>query len=79
MLTTAEVDVDPTPQTPARRAARRLLLTVVFVCAACGLVYEFAQVTLGSIGNTATQAPTVLSVTVFAMGVGSFVVEPLQR
>lgn len=81
MVTTADVEIGPTPQTPARRAARRLLLAVVFVCAACGLVYELALVTLGSylIGNTATQASIVLSVMVFAMGIGSLAVKPLQR
>ncbi len=64
-----------------RRGARSILLTVVFVCAACGLVYELALVTLGSylIGNTATQASIVLSVMVFAMGIGSLAVKPLQR
>lgn len=63
------------------RWARAGLLTVVFVCAACGLVYELALVSLGSflIGNTATQASIVLSVMVFAMGVGSLAAKPLQR
>ena len=38
-----------------RGFARAALLAVVFVCAACGLVYELALVSLGSylIGNTA--------------------------
>ncbi len=68
---------------PARRnrAARAVLLAVVFVCAACGLVYELALVSLGSylIGNTATQASIVLAVMVFAMGVGSLAAKPLQH
>ena len=64
-----------------RGFARAPLLAVVFVCAACGLVYELALVSLGSylIGNTATQASIVLSVMVFAMGVGSLAAKPLQR
>ncbi|WP_132991942.1 polyamine aminopropyltransferase [Gordonia zhaorongruii] len=62
------------------RLARSALLAVVFVCAACGLVYELALVSLGSflIGNTATQASIVLAVMVFAMGVGSLAAKPLQ-
>ncbi|MGV9709258.1 polyamine aminopropyltransferase [Gordonia sp. NPDC003424] len=62
------------------RWSRTALLAVVFVCAACGLVYELALVSLGSflIGNTATQASIVLAVMVFAMGVGSLAAKPLQ-
>ncbi|MFT3661661.1 MAG: polyamine aminopropyltransferase [Gordonia sp. (in: high G+C Gram-positive bacteria)] len=77
--TSAAEPTGPTP--PRRRAARSALLAVVFVCAACGLVYELALITLGSylIGNTATQASIVLAVMVFAMGVGSLAAKPLQR
>ncbi|MDA0567305.1 polyamine aminopropyltransferase [Streptomonospora sp. S1-112] len=55
------------------RAARLLVLFAVFVCAACGLVYELALVALGSylLGDTIVQASVVLSVMVFAMGIGS--------
>ncbi|RCV49186.1 polyamine aminopropyltransferase [Marinitenerispora sediminis] len=55
------------------RAARFLVLLAVFVCAACGLVYELALVALGSylLGDTILQASVVMSVMVFAMGVGS--------
>lgn len=58
-----------------------MLLAVVMLCAACGLVYELALVTLGSylLGNTATQASIVLSVMVFAMGIGSLAAKPLRR
>ncbi|WP_202422514.1 spermidine synthase [Gordonia sp. SID5947] len=61
--------------------SRASLLAVVFVCAACGLVYELALVSLGSflIGNTATQASIVLAVMVFAMGIGSLAAKPLQN
>ncbi|WP_422389322.1 polyamine aminopropyltransferase [Actinomadura luteofluorescens] len=52
----------------------------MFACAACGLVYELALVALGSylVGNSVTQASIVLSVMVFAMGVGSLAAKPLQ-
>ncbi|MFE6863830.1 polyamine aminopropyltransferase [Nocardia sp. NPDC057668] len=64
-----------------RRAARLGLLLTVFVCASCGLVYELALVTLGSflIGDTAVQASIVLSVMIFAMGIGALAAKPLQR
>lgn len=63
------------------RWARALLLTAVFVCAGCGLVYELALVALGSylIGDAVGQASVVLSVMVFAMGIGSLGAKPLQR
>ncbi|GAA3736396.1 spermidine synthase [Spinactinospora alkalitolerans] len=74
---------DPGPlRMPVRpRAARFLVLLAVFVCAACGLVYELALVALGSylLGNTITQASVVLSVMVFAMGVGSLAAKRLAR
>ncbi len=56
-------------------------MAVVFICASCGLVYELALVTLGSylIGNTAAQASIVLSIMVFAMGVGSLAAKRLLR
>jgi spermidine synthase len=57
------------------------VLGAAFACAACGLVYELALVALGSylVGNSITQASIVLSVMVFAMGVGSLAGKPLQR
>lgn len=63
------------------RFARLALLTTVFVCAACGLVYELSLVTLGSylIGDTATQASITLSVMVCAMGVGALAAKPLRH
>ncbi|ROO82902.1 spermidine synthase [Actinocorallia herbida] len=62
------------------RGRRALVLAAVFVCAACGLVYELALVALGSylVGNSITQASIVLSVMVCAMGVGSLAAKPLQ-
>ncbi|EST29636.1 polyamine aminopropyltransferase [Streptomyces roseochromogenus] len=52
---------------------RFLVLVCVFVCAACGLVYELELVAFASylIGDSVTQASVVLSVMVFAMGIGS--------
>ncbi|RKN46460.1 polyamine aminopropyltransferase [Micromonospora endolithica] len=70
-----------TVDAPARwRLARATVLAAVFVCAACGLVYELALVALGSylIGDTVGQASIVLGVMVFAMGVGALAAKPLQ-
>jgi len=66
--------------TAPRRAARAGVLAAVFVCAACGLVYELALVALGSylIGDTVGQASIVLGVMVFAMGIGALAAKPLQ-
>ncbi|MCX4747575.1 spermidine synthase [Kitasatospora sp. NBC_01287] len=65
----------PTPARAGRRprAARPLVLLAAFVCAACGLVYELELVALGGylLGDSVTQTSVVLSVMVFAMGVGS--------
>nr|WP_244376334.1 polyamine aminopropyltransferase [Streptomyces ficellus] len=63
------------------RGTRFLLLLAVFVCAACGLVYELALTALGSylIGNSVMQTSVVISVMVFAMGIGSLAAKPLQR
>ncbi|MBA8826628.1 spermidine synthase [Saccharopolyspora lacisalsi] len=66
---------------PRGRVSRTAVLVAVFICAACGLVYELALVALGSylIGDTVGQASIVLSLMVFAMGVGALVAKPLQR
>ncbi|NKZ03866.1 polyamine aminopropyltransferase [Actinomadura latina] len=75
----SQADGPGRPRVPAR-FARTLVLAAVFTCAACGLVYELALVALGSylVGNSVTQASIVLSVMVFAMGVGSLAAKPLQ-
>ncbi|MEC4016426.1 polyamine aminopropyltransferase [Streptomyces sp. H27-D2] len=59
---------------------RLLLLSVVFICAACGLVYELELVALASYlaGDSVTQASVVLSVMVFAMGIGSLLAKRLR-
>jgi spermidine synthase len=56
------------------------VLAAVFVCAACGLVYELELVALASylIGDSVTQASVVLSVMVFAMGCGSLLAKRLR-
>ena len=67
---------------PVRQATGRfLVLSGVFVCAACGLVYELELVALASylMGDSVTQASVVLSVMVFAMGVGSLAAKRLRR
>ncbi|MFJ2721765.1 polyamine aminopropyltransferase [Streptomyces sp. NPDC087437] len=60
---------------------RFLVLAGVFVCAACGLVYELELVALASylMGDSVTQASIVLSVMVFAMGIGSLAAKRLRR
>ncbi|WP_055531673.1 polyamine aminopropyltransferase, partial [Streptomyces graminilatus] len=61
-------------------AGRFLVLAGAFVCAACGLVYELELVALASylIGDSVTQASVVLSVMVFAMGIGSLAAKRLR-
>ncbi|MYS20851.1 spermidine synthase [Streptomyces sp. DvalAA-14] len=61
-------------------AARALVLAAVFVCAACGLIYELELVALASylVGDSVTQASVVLSVMVFAMGCGSLLAKRLR-
>lgn len=83
---TAATEADPTSEIGERlavapRVARFAILLAVFVCAACGLVYELALIALGSylIGDSIVQASIVLSTMVFAMGIGSLASKPLQR
>ncbi|MFD8479282.1 spermidine synthase [Kitasatospora sp. NPDC059673] len=63
------------------RPARILVLLAAFVCAACGLVYELELVALGGylLGDSVTQTSVVLSVMVFAMGIGSLLAKSLTR
>ncbi|WP_079127391.1 polyamine aminopropyltransferase [Streptomyces sp. TP-A0874] len=63
------------------RLARLTVLATVFVCASCGLVYELELVALASylFGDSVTQASVVLSLMVFAMGVGSLLAKHLCR
>ncbi|MFD6921110.1 polyamine aminopropyltransferase [Streptomyces sp. NPDC059944] len=74
-------DVQGQARLPVRPGVGRfLVLAGVFVCAACGLVYELELVALASylIGDSVTQASVVLSVMVFAMGVGSLAAKRLR-
>lgn len=59
---------------------RGFVLASVFMCAACGLVYELELVALAAylVGDSVTQASVVLSVMVFAMGVGSLLAKRLR-
>ncbi|MEU2083033.1 polyamine aminopropyltransferase [Streptomyces albus] len=59
---------------------RAYVLASVFVCAACGLVYELELVAMATalVGDSVTQASVVLSVMVFAMGIGSLVAKRLR-
>ncbi|MEU9116258.1 polyamine aminopropyltransferase [Streptomyces sp. NPDC048483] len=59
---------------------RLLVLAVVFVCAACGLVYELELVALATylVGDSVTQASVVLSLMVFAMGIGALLAKRLR-
>ncbi|MTE19839.1 polyamine aminopropyltransferase [Streptomyces sp. TRM43335] len=59
---------------------RFLVLVAVFLCAACGLVYELELVALGSYlaGDSVTRTSVVLSVMVFAMGLGSLLAKRLR-
>ncbi|MCF6525898.1 polyamine aminopropyltransferase [Streptomyces sp. JJ36] len=73
------------PARPARLpvpagVGRGVVLLSVFVCAACGLVYELELVALASylVGDSVTHASVVLSVMVFAMGVGSLLAKRLR-
>ncbi|MGY0068695.1 polyamine aminopropyltransferase [Streptomyces sp. QTS137] len=70
------------PRLPVRPdTGRFLVLAGVFVCAACGLVYELELVALATylMGDSVTQASVVLSVMVFAMGIGSLGAKRLRR
>ncbi|MEU5364519.1 polyamine aminopropyltransferase [Streptomyces sp. NPDC005925] len=80
--TSSEAVCGPAARLPVRPATGRfLVLACVFVCAACGLVYELELVALASylMGDTVTQASVVLSVMVFAMGIGALAAKRLCR
>ncbi|MFJ9826709.1 spermidine synthase [Streptomyces sp. NPDC101160] len=80
-VTTLPLPPKPAVRQPVRPGAVRYpVLVTVFVCAACGLVYELELVALATylIGDSVTQASVVLSVMVFAMGVGSLLAKRLR-
>ncbi len=61
------------------RPALVVVYAAVLVCAACGLLYELALVALGGylIGSSIEQTAIVISVSMFAMGVGALIAKPL--
>lgn len=75
----AQAAADRAPLPVPARLGRGIVLASVFVCAACGLVYELELVAVASslVGDSVTQASVVLSVMVFAMGVGSLLAKRL--
>ncbi|WP_055587378.1 polyamine aminopropyltransferase [Peterkaempfera griseoplana] len=80
-MTGAPPDPRRQPAGIAPGAARLLVLLATFVCAACGLVYELELVALGGrlLGDPVTQTSVVLSVMVFAMGMGSLLAKHLTH
>lgn len=60
--------------------ARFLVLATAFCCAACGLVYELELIAMADylVGNTVTHTSIVLSLMVFAMGIGSLAAKRLR-
>jgi predicted membrane-bound spermidine synthase len=66
---------------PVRAGTGRfLVLVAVFICAACGLVYELELIALADylVGDTVTHTSVVLSLMVFAMGIGSLSAKRLR-
>ncbi len=77
----AEAPSAPAGVPPPPVRARRLVLAATFVCAACGLVYELALITLGAYltGSSITQTSVVIGVVMASMGLGALAVKPLLR
>ena len=75
------LDADPASARPRLQPAEVLLLTSVFVVAACGLVYELAAGALASylLGDSVLQFSTIIGTYLFAMGVGSWLSRYLER
>lgn len=73
----------PAGEGPGERAsaAELLLLTSVFIVAACGLVYELAAGALASylLGDSVLQFSTIIGTYLFAMGLGSWLSRYLER
>lgn len=68
----ASVGFEPAPERP--KAGAVVLLTCVFVVAACGLLYELAAGALASylLGDSVLQFSTIIGAYLFAMGLGSY-------
>ena len=74
--------LDPEPITAARplgRRARVVLLAAVAACAACGLVYELALLTLSVslTGGGITETSLIVAGFVAALGAGALLAKPL--
>jgi spermidine synthase len=71
--------LQPRPPGAAARLTRSVLLLAVFLCAACGLVYELALLTLGDYlaGGGVRQTSLVLGLLVCSMGLGSLAAKPM--
>jgi spermidine synthase len=67
--------------TAGPRGLRPLLLLAAGACAACALVYELALIALGGVlvGASITQTSLVVSLFVFALGLGALAAKPLLR
>ncbi|WP_022927012.1 polyamine aminopropyltransferase [Patulibacter americanus] len=63
------------------RHLRAVLLLAAGACAACALVYELALIALGGVlvGASVTQTSLVISLFVFALGLGALAAKPLLR
>ncbi|MBA2945162.1 polyamine aminopropyltransferase [Streptomyces himalayensis] len=70
----------PAPLPVRSGTGRSLVLLGAFICAACGLVYELELVAIATYltGDSVTQTSVVLSVMVFAMGIGSLAAKRLR-
>ncbi|GAA3857068.1 hypothetical protein GCM10022227_13220 [Streptomyces sedi] len=86
MIETSEAECAGDPPTGATLpvppgVGRALVLAAVFVCAACGLVYELELIALADYlaGDTVTLTSLVLSSMVFAMGIGSLGAKRLRQ
>jgi spermidine synthase len=63
------------------RHLRAVLLLAAGACAACALVYELALIALGGVlvGASVTQTSLVISLFVFALGLGALAAKPLLK
>ncbi|MER5178841.1 polyamine aminopropyltransferase [Streptomyces sp. NPDC002896] len=70
----------PAPLPVRSETGRFFVLLGAFICAACGLVYELELVAIATYltGDSVTQTSVVLSVMVFAMGIGSLAAKRLR-
>lgn len=78
MITTERASADPANDRPSTRW-RALLLAAVAACAACGLVYELALLTLSSSmhGGGIVATSLIVAGYVAALGAGALAVKPL--